>query len=73
MKEQECQSNYAFWFVMMMMTICIVYAVYEYFLKLAVRRFPRRGRITAVENEDRYNIIEGKALSKQRFSFKHAR
>lgn len=56
----------------MMVTICIAYSVLQYFLKLAVRRFTRRGRVVAVENDDHNNIIEGKSLSKQCFSFKHA-
>ena len=72
MKEQEYQMYYAFYF-MMMVTTCIVYSVLQYFLKSAVRRFTRRGRVAAVENDDHSKIIGGNSLSKQRFSFKHGR
>ena len=71
-KEQVYQMDYAFCF-MMMVTTCIVHSVLQCSLKAAVRRFTRRGMISAVENDDHSNIIEGKSLSKQCFSFKHAR
>lgn len=63
--------DYAFCF-MMMVTTCIVHSGLQCSLKAAVRRFTSRGRIAAVENDDHSNIIEGKSLSKQCFSFKHA-
>ena len=53
----------------MMVTTCIVYSILQYFLKLVVRRFTRRGRLTMVEYDDHRNIIQGKSLSKQCFSF----
>lgn len=68
MKKQEYQMNYAIW-CMMMLTICIAYSLLQYFFKLALRRFTRRGRAAAVENDDHSNIIEGKSLLKQCFSF----
>lgn len=53
----------------MMVTTCIVYSILQYFLKLVVRRFARRGRIAMVEYDDHSNIFQGKYLSKQCFSF----
>ena len=68
MKEEEYRMNYAFCF-MMMVTTCIVYSVLRYLLKLAVNWFTRRGKVTAVENDDHSHIMKGKSLSKQCFSF----
>lgn len=64
--------DYAFCF-MMMVTTCIVHSVLQYSLESAVWRFTRRGKVAAVENDDHSNIIGGNSLSKQFFSFKHAR
>lgn len=66
--------NYTIWCtIMLTLTICIAYTFLPYVFKLALRRFTRRGRAAAVENDDHSNVIEGKSLLKQCFSFKHAR
>ena len=51
----------------MMVTTCIVYSILQYFLKLVVRRFTRRGRLAMVEYDDHRNIIQGKSLSMFQF------